>query len=168
MNSDINDDMYIAVAKAMCKEIDYNVVLPGNIEDRYNYILENHLITPLNRIEFTKNVKRIYLEISETLYDELKDDYPSINDISTLIDEENIVIIESFFGEYEYSEQEIDLIVTKYTTEISPLLADEIKMTLRNIGFVYKCNDVLTDEDIRLVSGPLDPNQQVLFYDFFY
>lgn len=168
MSDYFNDDMHIAVAKAMCKEIDFNVVLPGNINDRYTYILENHLITPLNRIEFTQNVKRIYLEICETLYNEIANDYPSIGDIATLIDEENILIIETFFEEYDYNNSEIDLIVTKYTTEISTLLTDEIKLTLRNIGFAYKSNDVLTDDDMRLVGGPLDPSQQILLYDFFY
>lgn len=168
MNNEINDDMYIAVARAMCKEIDYKVVLPGNIDDRYTYILENHLITPLNRIEFTHQVRRVYLEIAELLYDEQRDEYPSIADVTTLIDEENMLIIEHFFSEYEYDNRDIDLIVTKYTMEVSPLLSDEIKMTLRNLGFAFKSNDVLTDEDIRLVSGPLDPSQQVLLYDFFY
>lgn len=166
--SEVNDDMYVAITKELCKDMDYIVTLSQDIDKMYSYLLEIHLITPLNRTEFNKSVKEIYLEIAQMLYDEERDVYPSVGDVSTFVDEENIAIIEDFFEKYELDDNDTQLIITKYTTEVSSYLYDEIKMTLRNDGLPYRNDSILVEDDMRLVSGPLDPNQQVLFYDFFY
>lgn len=170
---EINDDMSLAVAKAMgdtkyISEVSEWIEVPETLDGLYKYIAANYLISPQDRLSFGKKVREIYIEICETLYDEQADMYPSVSEIATIIDEENLLIIDNYFVSYGITDKDIEICKTKYVTDISCCMYGEIKSYLRDNGLYYRRDDIKVLDEMELVSGTLNPDQQILIYDFFY
>lgn len=169
----INDDMSLAVARAIGDDVyipDFakEIKIPQTLDGMYKYLIHNHLIVPYNRLQFGEKVREIYLEICQGLYDEQADIYPSISEISTIIDEENLQIIDNFFDSYGTDEHDIEICKTKYVTDISCGIFGEVKTYLRDNGLYYRRDDIKVLDEMELVSGEINPDQQILIYDFFY
>lgn len=171
--NEINDDMSLAVARAM-RDSDYlselakDIQIPQTIDGMYGYLLDNYLVIPYNRLKFGEKVREIYYEVCEGLYEDRVDTYPSISEISTIIDEENLQMIDNFFSSYGIDERDIEVCKTKYVTDISCGIFGEVKSHLRDYGLYYRKDDIKILDEMELVSGEIHPDQQILIYDFFY
>lgn len=170
---EISDDMSLAVAKAMrddvyISEFAKDIKIPKTLDGMYKYLVQNHLIVPFNRLQFGKKAREIYIEICEGLHDENADVYPSISEVATMIDEENLQIIDNFFCSYGIDENDIEICKTKYVTDISCGIFNEVKTYLRDNGLYYRRDDITILDEMELVSGEINPDQQILIYDFFY
>lgn len=169
---EVDDDMTIAVAKIMKDMVGdvYNEHIPNSMSEKYQYLLLNTLISPFNKEELRSYVYSAYTQLAGDIEEE--DDgyirYPSISEILTLIDEENLFIIQHFYQEYDFEDDEIEMVKAKYVSEVSAVMYDSVKTVLNERGLPFSSTSVFSSTDMRLVSGEINQYQQILIYDFFY
>jgi hypothetical protein len=100
--------------------------------DRYRYIILNHLCTKYSPDKLKERVRELYFETDHEC------DTPNIHAIAEIIDEENQLIIEEFYASFNYSENDIDDIVSQYNHHISPVIDVWVEESLQVLGYPYR------------------------------
>lgn len=111
--------------------------LPDDIMSMYEYLLNVHLVQP-NNTNFKERIKEIYFEVSSEAYESGLIDYiPSVSNISSLVNEENVEIIKNYFYEYEELVEPniIDDLIALYFTDMVEYINDAIEETLFQLGY---------------------------------
>ncbi|MCX8074135.1 MAG: hypothetical protein N2749_00925 [Clostridia bacterium] len=145
-----------------------NYPVPTMVQDSFLMLLDRYMCTPYNMARLKERVLEIYQDRMLAY----KNEYgyiPDVYEIADFIDEENMEIIRDFYSSYQYTSDEIDIILGNYIHGISYGLSDIVTQILLEQGlpFIKGLSELSLKPSKKDLDSMYKP-QIIMFYEMCY